>query len=80
MASEKDNIHPDKIFWFIVGITIFVFLYVVAITFIRIPKENVRFVDVAIGFLLGTVLSSGIGYLLVSSPGKKKEEDKQPTP
>lgn len=65
--------HFDKIYWFIVGATLFVFAYTTAITFIPIPKENVRFADVAQGFLLGSVLGAGLAYLVGGTPvaGKK---------
>lgn len=73
MLAEKDNIHPDKIYWFAIYITTFCFLYVSAITFFHIPKENIRFADSCQGFLLGTALTASIGYLLMGTPGKKKE-------
>lgn len=73
MSTDRDTIHADKVFWFIVYLTTFGFSYIVAITFIPIPKENLRFADTCIGFLLGTALTAGISYLLVSSPGKKRE-------
>ncbi len=64
------------VFWYVVGGSIFVSLYVVAITFIPIPKENIRFVDTSLGFLLGTVLGSCINYLLGGNHDKKSEEVK----
>lgn len=51
--------------------TSFVLLYICAITFIPIPKDNVRFVDVSLGFLLGTVLTAGVSYYLGGSDKEK---------
>lgn len=72
----KDN-HFNKIFWYISVLTTSVLAYVWAITFLPIDKENLRFVDTALGFLLGTGLGSGINYLLGGTPKdiKKSKED-----
>ena len=75
MSTEeiRKEIGEMRIFWFVVYITTTVFAYIFAVTFLHIPKENMRFVDIAFGFLLGTVMGSGIGYLLGGSPEKKKD-------
>lgn len=72
MANNMDDGHFTKIFWYIAATTFMVFAYVAAITFFVIPKENVRFADTILGFLLGTVLGGGIAYLLSGSPSSKK--------
>lgn len=63
----KDS-HNNKIFWFVVGCTSFVFVYIVGITFLPIPKDSVRFADTNQGFLLGTVLGACISYFLGGNP------------
>lgn len=65
--------HFDKTYRFIIFITSFVFIYILLVTFVTIPEKNIRFVDTAFGFLLGTVLAGGVGWLLGGSPEKKKE-------
>ncbi len=72
-TNEKDSIDPHYIFWFVVYLTTFVFAYIVAVTFLPVPRHNQRFVDTAFGVLLGTVLTGGIAYLIGGSPSKKKE-------
>ena len=67
------NDHFDKIFWYIVGITVAAFTYVFVITFISIKETNLRFADTALGFILGTVLGSAISYLLGGSPAQIKK-------
>lgn len=42
--------------------SIFTFAYLTAITFTALPDANIRFADTALGFLLGTVVSSIIGF------------------
>lgn len=65
--------HFKAIFWYIVGTTFFAFAYITVITFMPIPKENVRFADTIQGFLLGTVVAGGIGYLIGGSPSLMKK-------
>jgi len=50
--SSVDRDHFNKIYWFIVGCTTFVFAYILAITFLPIPEKSQRFVDISLGFLL----------------------------
>lgn len=77
MDTEK-IIHDRRVFWFIVGITTFGLGYIAAITYIPIPKENIRFADTCLGFLLGTALTAGISYLLVGTPDRKKDPSSPP--
>ena len=70
------------IFWFIVGMTLLVFLYTFLITFLHIPKENIRFADTSQGFFLGTALGGGISFLIggsLSYTSKKPETLIPPT-
>lgn len=73
MAADQKDPHFKHIFWFVVFITAVVFAYVFGVTFGHVPKENMRFVDIAFGFLLGTVLGGAIAYLLGGSPEKKPD-------
>lgn len=49
-------------FWSVVGA-----LYIFLITFIQIPTVNQRFADTTLGFLLGTIVATIIGYFFGSS-------------
>ncbi len=53
--------------------SIVVFIYIFLVTFCDISKENVRYVDTIIGFLMGTVVTTVINYFLGSS---KSSNDK----
>lgn len=64
--------HFDKTYWFITGTSLMVLLYVVAITFLPIPKENQRFVDIALAFLLGFI-SANASYLTGGNPANSKK-------
>jgi len=75
-TPSGNGMDPNRTFLFIVGSCSFVFLYITAITFIPIPKNNIRFVDISLSFLMGTVLGSGFGYLLGGSADKTKKDEK----
>lgn len=83
MEDLKDNsqTHFKSTFLFIVGISGVIFLYVIAVTFLPIPKENIRFVDISFGFLLNLV-AQGVNYLTGGSPtlsNKKEASKNEPT-
>jgi len=53
--------------WFAVGLCSVAMLYVAAITFAPIPPANLRYADTVLGFILGTVMSTPIGFFYGSS-------------
>jgi len=69
---DKMQEHFKPIYYFIAGISAAVMLYVIAVTWIPMPKENQRFVDIAFGFLLNLV-GQAVNYLTGGSPVKKAE-------
>jgi ABC-type nitrate/sulfonate/bicarbonate transport system permease component len=67
--------HTLAIFWSVVSAG-FIFM----ITFGHIPEANVRFADTILGFMLGTVVSTIIGYYMGSNHGQQvKDELNAPT-
>jgi phosphotransferase system glucose/maltose/N-acetylglucosamine-specific IIC component len=50
--------------------------YISFVSFLDIPKDNVRFVDTVLGFLLGTVVGTIITYYMGNKHDPKKEESK----
>ena len=78
MAQEtKDLSHFDKLYKFIVLLTVFGMILSLATIFLPIEKENQRFADTAIIFWLSTAVSGGIGYLIGNSAntGKRKDDN-----
>lgn len=78
MDDQKDSsqVHFTSTFRYIVGISAVVLMYVVAVTFLPIPKDNIRFVDISFGFLLNLV-AQAINYLTGGTPGNtSKKENK----
>ena len=50
-------------------------VYVGFITFGKIPEANVRFADVCLGFILGTVISAVINFFLGSSKSSQTKDE-----
>ena len=50
-------------------------IYVAAITFIPIPKDNARFADTVLGFILGTVMATPIGFFFNSSKSSQAKDE-----
>jgi uncharacterized membrane protein YwzB len=59
-------------FWSILSAT-----YIGFITFGEIPESNIRFADTILGFVLGTMVASMFQFLLGSSLGSRKKDDKK---
>lgn len=70
---NKNREHFDKIYKYIAWTSIFVCTYILAITFVPIPKGNMRFVDIVLAFLMGTLLGGGVNYLTGGTPDKKED-------
>jgi hypothetical protein len=51
--------------------------YIGFITFGEIPETNIRFADTILGFVLGTMVASMFQFLLGSSLGSRKKDEKK---
>ncbi len=61
-----------------INVSAFVVLgYVILVTFVPIPKENLRFVDISLAFLLGW-MSNNSSYLTGGNPGQNKKQTQPP--
>ena len=55
--------------------SIFAFIYVMCITFLPIPANNLRFADTIIGFMLSAVVATIMNFFFGSSSGSEKKTD-----
>jgi len=55
--------------------TVFACTYIMGITFWEIPENNLRIVDTIVGFLLGTICATIIGFYFGSSHGSSEKTD-----
>ena len=65
--KQDDKFSKRFIYYFAIFWSVFAVLYLTGITFIEIPKENVRFADTTVGFLLGTIVATLIGFFYGNS-------------
>lgn len=65
--TQEDKFSKRFIYYFASFWSISAVLYIVLVTFMTIPTANIRFVDTVIGFMLGTVVSTIIGYFFGAS-------------
>ena len=65
--KQEDKFSKRFIYYFAIFWSVFAVVYLTGITFIEIPKENVRFADTTVGFLLGTVVATLIGFFYGNS-------------
>lgn len=84
MTSEKEKKEYDPpiirrrtlfLNFFAVLIVVLIFAYVGAITFVNIPKENIRFADSALTFLLATCFYAIITWAFRSSKAQVDKEN-----
>lgn len=66
---ELDFIHIFAAIW-----SVFAMSYVWAITFGAVPVSGTRFADTALGFILGTIIATIIGYFYGSSKSSKDKD------
>lgn len=60
---------------FAIGLCLPTFIYIGCITFLNIPKENQRFADVILGFLMSTVIGTVIGFFYGSSHSSMSKDN-----
>ena len=51
--------------------SVFAVFYIIIITLVDIPEKSVRFVDVILGFIMGTVVSTMLNFFFGSSQSSK---------
>lgn len=73
--ADQNNPHFKDLYWFCVLVVGLGFGYVIAVTFLTIPEKNQRTVDTVVGFCLGSMVMSGVGFLLGGNPTAAKKTD-----
>ena len=72
-SLKQDDLFSKRfVYYFASFWSIIAAVYIIAVTFMTIPTANIRFVDTVIGFMLGTIVSTIIGYFFGSSIKKDK--------
>jgi hypothetical protein len=75
--QSDDPLVRRFVYYFITFWSILAATYIGAITFGEIPEQNVRFADTILGFVLGTMVAAMFQFLLGSSLGSRKKDEKK---
>lgn len=73
--AQDDDFAKNFIYYFAMLWTVLASAYIYGITFYDVPKENVRNVDLVLGFLLGTALA-GVFQFFFGSSSRSAAKDK----
>lgn len=65
--KQDDKFSKRFVYYFAIFWSTFSVVYLTGITFAEIPKENIRFADTIVGFLLGTIVATLIGFFYGNS-------------
>ncbi len=75
-ALKQDDVWSKRFIYIFAGIwSIFAMVFIFAITFGQVPETSIRFVDLILGFLLGTVISTILQFFFGSSVTSRKRTD-----
>jgi len=74
-ALKTDDIFARRfVYYFATAVLLFSVVYISAITFCKIPEENIRFADTILGFLLGTLLTTIINFFFGTSKSSQSKD------
>lgn len=77
-AMDSEDPLVRRFVYFFIGFwSLLSSFYIGFITFGSIPQENLRFADTILGFVLGTMVSSMFQFLLGSSIGSRRKDEKK---
>ena len=69
--DNRDPLVRRFVYMFATYWSVFATGYIVLITIAEIPEKNIRFVDVVLGFILGTVVATILNFFFGSSQSSK---------
>lgn len=73
--NDTDIFNRRFLAYFAVGLCVAAMAYVAAITFLPLPKDNARFADTVLGFILGTVMATPIAFFYGSSKSSQAKDE-----
>ena len=75
-ALQQGDVFSKRFVMFLAtGWSVFTMLYIACITFMNIPKDNLRFADLVLGFLLGTIVATIINFFFGTSASSSNKND-----
>jgi hypothetical protein len=73
--NQNDLFSKRFIYYFAIGWSVVTAAYIGFITFATIPKDNLRFADTVLGFLLGTLIATIVNFFYGSSRGSQVKDE-----
>lgn len=76
VALQQDDLFSKRfVYWFSAGWSAFAMVFMLFVTFGSIEKDNVRFADTILGFLLGTAIAGIFNFFLGTTYRSQKKDD-----
>ena len=72
--EQRDRFSKRFVYIYAGFTTLSSFIYIACVTFMIIPKDNIRVVDTIIGFLLGTLISTIVNFFFGSSSSSQAKD------
>lgn len=72
--TGKESVPSRYILFLGIGALLLFFIYIFAVTFLKIPPENKGYVDIIIGFLSGTIASTVVNFYFGNSNISKSKD------
>lgn len=69
--KQSDLFSKRFVYYLAAGWSLAAMIYIGCITFLDVPEKNMRFADVILGFLMGTVVAQVLQFFFGSSQGSK---------
>ncbi len=74
-ALEQEDLFSKRfLYYFATGWSAFAAIYLLCITFVTIPADNISTVQTVTGFIMGTLISSIIQFFFGSTKGSKDKD------
>lgn len=75
-ALQQDDLFSKRfVYGFAITWSLFAAVYIASITFMEVPKDNVRFADTILGVLVGTVIGGMFNFFFGSSKGSQMKDE-----
>lgn len=76
VALQQDDLFAKRfVLYFAVFWSVLTAMFIGGITFIEIPKDNIRFADTILGFLLGTIIAQIVNFFYGSSRSSQSKDN-----
>lgn len=75
-ALKQDDLFSKRfVYIFITGWSVFSMIFLLCVSFLQIPKDNINTVNTVLGFILGTAIASMFSFLMGTTNRSKQKDD-----